>query len=304
MMDKPFLDMTLVLNGLLLALILLGNVDAQGPAGLCVPAVRVRKNTVYRGSSKSLLRVPCPVTYCEEIPTVRWFRIKDTDKSIPVSETDQVTVTQEWSTADEKEIISYLSFKSLSVQDDGIYRCAAAGSNSTSESHSINVSVSDTILDTVNGTSPTPAPQNEVVRVTGWMPYIIICSGILGLVTVVMLITFLSLHGGICSRKAKKQRTQVPPSPNISKYNGHLHSQEKPEQRKKVFDTSKETLEPDMPSLHPAMDQKSTLSRSSGEQGPQQIIYATLEHLTPRETSIISLPSREQLSEYASIRIC
>ncbi|KAL7882115.1 hypothetical protein AOLI_G00089640 [Acnodon oligacanthus] len=303
MMDKPFLDMTLLLNGLLLALILLGSVDAQGSADLCVPAVRVRKNTVYRGSSKSPLRVPCPVTYCEQIPTVRWFRIKDTDTSIPVSETDRVTVTQDRPTADEKEIISYLSFKSLSDQNDGIYRCVAVGSTSTSQSHNINVSVSDSNLDTFNGTSLTPAPQNLINGFT-WMPYIIICSGILGLVIVVMLISFLSLHGCICSRKAKKQRTQVPLSPNISKYNGHVQGQEKPEQRKKVLDTSKETLEPDMPSLHPVTDQKSTPSRSSGEQGPQQIVYATLEHLTPRETSMISLPSREQLSEYASIRIC
>ncbi|KAL6484375.1 hypothetical protein MHYP_G00064200 [Metynnis hypsauchen] len=302
MMDKPFLDMTSVLNGLLLALILLGIVNAQGSAGLCAPAVRVRKNTVYKGSSKSELRVPCPVKYCEQIPTVRWFRISDTNKAIPVSETDQVTVTQDRSTADEKEIISYLRFKSLSDQDDGIYRCEAAGSKSTSPSHNINVSVSDN-LDTVNGTSPTPSPKSLVNWFT-WMPYIIICSGILGLVTVVLLISFLSLHGSICSRKAKKQTTQVPPSPNISKYTGHIHSQEKPEQRKKVFDTSKETLKPDMPSMHPVMDQKSTLSRSSGQQGPQQIVYATLEHLTPRETSIISMPSREQLSEYASIRIC
>ncbi|XP_017568965.1 B- and T-lymphocyte attenuator-like [Pygocentrus nattereri] len=303
MMDKPFLDMTSVLNGVLLALILLGSVDAQGSTGLCVPAVRVRKSTVYRGSSKSPLRVPCPVSYCEQIPTVRWSRLDDSDQWIPVSETDQVTVTQDHPTAGEKEIISYLSFKNVSVQDGGIYRCVAAGSNSTSQSHNINVSISDTNLDTVNGINSTSATEKKGTMFT-WVPYIMICSGILGLFTLVMLISFLSLHGSICSRKAKKQRTQVPPCPNILKYNGHVHSQEKPEQRKKVFDTSKETLEPDMPSQHPVMDQKSTLSRSSGEQGPQQIVYATLEHLTPRETSLISLPSREQLSEYASIRIC
>ncbi|KAL6484370.1 hypothetical protein MHYP_G00064150, partial [Metynnis hypsauchen] len=114
----------------------------RSSAGLCAPEVRVHKNTVYRASSKSPLRVPCPVRYCEQIPTVRWFRINDRDQAIPVSETDQVTVTQDHPTADEKEIISYLSFKSLSVQDDGIYRCEAVVSNSTSPSHNINVSVS------------------------------------------------------------------------------------------------------------------------------------------------------------------
>ncbi|KAL7882116.1 hypothetical protein AOLI_G00089650 [Acnodon oligacanthus] len=53
----------------IVALGLFVNVDAQGSAGLCVPAVK-----------------------------------------------------------NEKEIISYLSFKSLSDQDDGIYRCVAVGS--------------------------------------------------------------------------------------------------------------------------------------------------------------------------------
>ncbi|XP_036430828.1 B- and T-lymphocyte attenuator-like [Colossoma macropomum] len=188
------MEISLLMILMIVGLGLFVTVDAQGPAGLCVPAVRVRKNTVYRGSSKSLLRVPCPVTYCEEIPTVRWFRIKDTDKSIPVSETDQVTVTQEWSTADEKEIISYLSFKSLSVQDDGLYRCVAAGSNSTSESHNINVSVSEVMFVPVTASPTVSVSKATVAR----MPYIIICSGVFSLVTIVMLIIFLSLHGRTC----------------------------------------------------------------------------------------------------------
>ncbi|KAL7882119.1 hypothetical protein AOLI_G00089680 [Acnodon oligacanthus] len=187
----------------IVALGLFVNVDAQGSAGLCVPAVRVRKNTVYRGSSKSPLRVPCPVTYCEQIPTVRWFRIKDTDTSIPVSETDRVTVTQDRPTADEKEIISYLSFKSLSDQDDGIYRCVAVGSTGTSQSHNINVSVSEGNLLCVT-VSPTLSEGKATVS---WMSYIIICSGVFGLVTV-MFIIFLSLHGRTCSRKPIKQTNQ------------------------------------------------------------------------------------------------
>ncbi|XP_036430138.1 B- and T-lymphocyte attenuator-like [Colossoma macropomum] len=225
------MEISLLMILMIVAFGLFVTVDAQGPAGLCVPAVRVRKNTVYRGSSKSLLRVPCPVTYCEEIPTVRWFRIKDTDKSIPVSETDQVTVTQEWFTAEEKEIISYLSFKSLSVQDDGLYRCAAAGSNSASESHNIKVSVSDTILDTVNGKvmflPVTASPTVPVINTAAaWMPYIIICSGVFCLVTIVMLIVLLSLYGCTCSRKPVKHTDQyttavftpVETSPTISEH--------------------------------------------------------------------------------------
>ncbi|KAL6484369.1 hypothetical protein MHYP_G00064140 [Metynnis hypsauchen] len=40
------------------------------------------------------------------------------------------------------------------------------------------------------------------------MPYIIICSGVFGLVTIMMFIIFLSLHGCTCSRKPVKQTNQ------------------------------------------------------------------------------------------------
>ncbi|XP_037395032.1 uncharacterized protein LOC119263587 [Pygocentrus nattereri] len=183
-----------------------------GSTGLCVPAVRVRKSTVYKGSSKSPLRVPCPVSYCEQIPTVRWSRL-DSDQWIPVSETDQVTVTQDHSTAGEKEIISYLSFKNVSVQDGGLYRCVAAGSNSTSQSHNINVSISDTILETPTGkgnllcvtVSATLSVSKAIVSLK---PYIIICSGAFSLVTIMMFIMFLSVHGRTCSTKPFKQTNQ------------------------------------------------------------------------------------------------
>ncbi|KAI4888358.1 hypothetical protein NFI96_000293 [Prochilodus magdalenae] len=242
-MDKPFLDMTSVLGGLLLALVFLGNVDAQGSAGICVPVVRVRKYTAFGAPRNNRLKISCPVEYCEEIPTVRWFRVDETGRSVPVNQTDEITVTEERSTA-EREIISHLTFRNISIQDDGIYKCQVSALDYTSESHNINVSVSDMILQTHNESS----------------------------------------------RKANNQRTQVPPSTNTG---GSLRGQEKP--RKQGSDMSKETLEPDMPSLHSATNQD--------EQGPQQIVYATLEHLTPRDMSLISIPSREQMSEYAAIRI-
>ncbi|XP_072541108.1 B- and T-lymphocyte attenuator-like [Salminus brasiliensis] len=284
MMDKALLEMSWMLNTLTVVLILFGHVDAQGSEGGCAPEVRARK-TFLRVFRNSPVTISCPVRYCEEIPSVKWFIYDDKDKGIPVNETGQITVTQERSTAHEKEIISYLIFRSISSSDEGLYRCVASVPGFILESHNINISVSDTVLESDNGTFTPLTVSNSGV---GWMPYVIICSSILSLVIVVMVIFFLSINGCKCSRKGKSHRTQVPPSPNIS-------GQEMPDQRKNVYNLPAETLQIDEPSVYPARDQENTA---------QQIVYATLEHLTPREHSAMYHQSREQQSEYASIRIC
>ncbi|KAG9271700.1 B- and T-lymphocyte attenuator [Astyanax mexicanus] len=291
MMDKALLERILMLNNLILVLVLFGSADAQDG---CAPEVRVRKNTVYKIFSKTCFNISCPVRYCEKIPMITWFKLSasNTNDYIPV--TDQITITQERSTAHEKIITSYLIFKSISNNDTGMYKCAASQSDFISESHNINVSVSDTFLPTDNK-NITPSSGSKPGEVgVGWMPYIIICSGIIGLVTVVLVIFFLSVDGCKCSRKDKNHRTQVPPSPNVSKSDGHCRGKEKSE-RKNVYKSSAETLQLDIPSISSARDQQENTPQ-------QQIVYATLDHLAPRVPPAVHHFSREQHSEYAAIR--
>lgn len=110
------------------------------PVASCVAEIKIRKNTVYTASSASMLNISCPVTYCKEIPVVEWIKIDDTSKFIHISGTNQVTITQEQ--AGLKDIVSYLSFRNISTDDNGIYRCMISKSAFSLESHNINVNVS------------------------------------------------------------------------------------------------------------------------------------------------------------------
>ncbi|XP_066497325.1 B- and T-lymphocyte attenuator-like [Hoplias malabaricus] len=295
-MDKQSVEMASGINVFLMALVLIGTIDAQGSADrFCAPTINVRKNTSVRGLTKSPLNISCPVRYCEEIPAVKWFKLDEANNRIPVNETDLITTTHS-QTTEEKVFISYLNFRSVSDHDEGFYRCVASYLGSSSSSHTINVLINGSANSTVNDSKSGGEPLS-------WLPYIIICMGIFSLVTVVMLVTFLSLHGCICSRKCNNHRTGVPASPSPPKYDGHVHIQEEPELQKNIADSSTVTLQHNFTSQCPTMYHDNTQTQSHHEREPQQIVYATLEHLTPREAPAFNIRSREQLSEYASIRM-
>ncbi|XP_076858738.1 uncharacterized protein LOC143512385 [Brachyhypopomus gauderio] len=200
-MDRRLLDLPFTFHGICVALILIVVVDAQGLPDLCVPQAKVQKKSYITVSSKSPLKISCPVTYCEEIPTVRWIKISDMDEWTLVNETDEITITQEQSGSGLKKVTSYLNFKSISKYDSGFYRCVISAFNFLSQSHSINVSVLDgpTVPMTIYGTNSSAIVNNRLGPTTaavsiGWLPYVFICLGILGVVTVVMVIYFLSLY--------------------------------------------------------------------------------------------------------------
>ncbi|KAI5106844.1 hypothetical protein C0J45_2482 [Silurus meridionalis] len=114
-------------------------VDAQDPVDSCVSNINLRKNTVYVVSSGSMLNISCPVSYCKDVPTVKWIKI-DTNNFIVISETNQITITQ--IQKEPKTIISYLSIRNVSKIEQGFYRCMISYSNFSSESHNIIVNVS------------------------------------------------------------------------------------------------------------------------------------------------------------------
>ncbi|XP_035377903.1 uncharacterized protein si:ch211-214p13.8 [Electrophorus electricus] len=302
-MDRPLLEMSSTLNGLLVALVLLVIIDAQGPPDPCIPAAKVRKNSFLIVTSKSQSRISCPVTYCEKIPTIKWVKISDMDTWTQLYETDQITITEEQSNSGLKEVTSHLSFKSISKYDSGVYRCKIVVSSFSSESHNINVSVSADSFAIINNATGETTGGDSI----GWLPYIFICSGIIGLVTVVLLISFLSIYGCRCSKAHRQQHAAsclVPPNQNLA-HGGTGCSQARIQQPNKVT----EMEEPDI-SLCSGMGQGHTLHRSRDLQEnstvsrSQQIVYAFLEHLPPRTYSGSGNQLKGQLSEYASLRIC
>ncbi|MCJ8732857.1 hypothetical protein PDJAM_G00215970 [Pangasius djambal] len=296
-MARPVLFFISVVNSVLVVFILLVPVATQGPGAPCVPEIKVRKNTVYTPSSESRLNISCPVTYCEEIPAFGWIKIDNTNNFIRISETNQVTITQEQTGS--KDIISYMIFRNISTDDNGIYRCMISTSNFSSESHNINVNVSVSSY-TTNTNNTT---NNNTEKLASWHLYVFICSGILGLVMTVMMISFLCINR--CSRKANSHRHKKAtfcPKPLSATTSGK--SQEIPEEQSNIYDAPTDDLYSD--ALYTGDSQECravTRNRKGSGDGSQQIVYASLQHPTAREPSAVRQQSREQLSEYASIRI-
>ncbi|XP_053483874.1 B- and T-lymphocyte attenuator [Ictalurus furcatus] len=290
-----------IVNSILVVFIVLVPVDTQDPVASCVAEIKIRKNTVYTASSASMLNISCPVTYCKEIPVVEWIKIDDTSKFIHISGTNQVTITQEQ--AGLKDIVSYLSFRNISTDDNGIYRCMISKSAFSLESHNINVNVS--VFSYHDNTNNTIGFEEKVPGVS-WLSYVFIGFGILCLVMIVMLISFLciNLHSRKSNSHRHKNATCCPKPPSATTSG---KSQEIPEEQNNIYDAPTDDLHPELDSLYMGSDQECTLDMRNGNRigdGSQQIVYATLQHPTPREPSAVRHKSREQLSEYASIRIC
>ncbi|XP_053353233.1 B- and T-lymphocyte attenuator-like isoform X2 [Clarias gariepinus] len=191
-MDRASDHSVSVFISLLLAFTFFVTVNAQGPVASCVPEIKVRKNTVYESSRERRLNIPCPVTYCAEVPAVAWMKMDETSKYIPITETNHVSITQEETGL--KNIISYLSFRDISTHSNGVYRCKIFTGNFSLESHNININVS----------VPSYPTESDV----SWILYVFICLGIFGLVVMVMLISFLNKCHSVCPIETDYHQTK------------------------------------------------------------------------------------------------
>ncbi|KAI5106845.1 hypothetical protein C0J45_2483 [Silurus meridionalis] len=276
-------------------------VDAQDPVDLCVSNINLRKNTVYVVSSGSMLNISCPVSYCKDVPTVKWIKIDHTNNFIAISETNQITITQIQKVP--KTIISYLSIRNISTNEQGFYRCMISYSNFSSESHNIIVNVSDSMNHT--NENVTKAGIGVQASYISWFLYVFICVGILSLVMVVMLSSLLCINQ--CSRKSNSHRqnnAMVCPKPLSSTTSGK--SQELPDEQNNIYDESTDDSRSRLDSLCASNDQEYTRDMRNGSKSNdvlRDIVYATLQHPAPREVSAVRHVSTEQLVEYASIRI-
>ncbi|XP_054887520.1 B- and T-lymphocyte attenuator [Poeciliopsis prolifica] len=106
----------------------------------CDVTTKVRRREIKRVSPGQNLTVKCPVQHCGKSFNVGWFKFSATLanwEAIP--DTENIKITQKY---DKENVISYLSFEQVSINDDGLYQCTAGHGNEV-VSHSINISVSE-----------------------------------------------------------------------------------------------------------------------------------------------------------------
>ncbi|XP_077103048.1 uncharacterized protein LOC143753995 [Siphateles boraxobius] len=181
----------------------------------CAQRIKVPRNTVFRALVMTELKINCTLTQhgCHRSPRVSWCKIYGNDcKAFNHSD----YIKTEWKYMTEVEGMAFLIFLNISMEDAGLYRCKEGDS---SVSHAINVTVTDNNLiflaDKQDEFSLTPSITSMAItthdiissmpKIIGdmntspnedlqWLwPYVYICTGIAGLVFIVMVITLLNV---------------------------------------------------------------------------------------------------------------
>ena len=105
----------------------------------CEVMLTVRRGTIRRVAPRENLKVSCPVKHCGESLDVTWCKVVHINYCERIHKTENVEIRQNYG---KDNLISYLSFKKVSVNDDGLYRCEVIGRTPELFSHAINISVS------------------------------------------------------------------------------------------------------------------------------------------------------------------
>ncbi|XP_043088662.1 uncharacterized protein LOC122334823 isoform X2 [Puntigrus tetrazona] len=143
----------------------------NGSGTACIPLVRVPRNTVFLAPVTSELKINCSITLhgCHRNPRVSWCKIYGHNCN-PLNYSDNIRT--EWKNLTEHEGMAFLVFSDISMEDTGLYRCKEGD---MSISHAMNVTVTLADLNT---------------QLNNWY-FLYISSGILGLVFIVIIVSFL-----------------------------------------------------------------------------------------------------------------
>ncbi|XP_076118632.1 uncharacterized protein LOC143099593 isoform X2 [Alosa pseudoharengus] len=266
------------------------------------------------------LKINCPVKYCEPTPNVTWCRLEINKTCTQLTENPNVKIWQELVSNEDKLIISYMEIQEATKDYSGLYRCRV---DATITGHSISVTVTGVDYverTTYNKNISSVADTDDADQ--DWLPYVFICGGIVTVVMLVMLISFLSLHG--CKRSSpshsidptgpshkteqiaeaqcptRRSSARVTPSPSVPKRDRSLrcHPTQSPALSKAAAYDHHHLNETQ--SLHglltlprapptqssPSNHRSGLLTQSQGsprDRRPSQVLYAALDHLAPRD---------------------
>ncbi|XP_034431210.1 B- and T-lymphocyte attenuator isoform X1 [Hippoglossus hippoglossus] len=161
----------------------------------CRVGLMVRRGTALKRAPHQPVTISCPVKHCGKSVNVSWCKILDTNICERIRNTQNVEIRQRDDNA-KNELVSILTFKWISAQDGGLYRCDLKGYGFEEISHTINISVSDKHKEAESthkvAVEPLSAPGDEA---EAWLPYFYICAGIALVVFTLSAFTLLSSYG-------------------------------------------------------------------------------------------------------------
>ncbi|XP_071388439.1 B- and T-lymphocyte attenuator-like [Centroberyx affinis] len=337
---RPNRCWTVLHVSVLAALLLTLDADSQEVSGEdsdCDLEIKVRRNTGYNASLGENLRIHCTVVFCNNSPpTISWYKLYPS--FTPVHFNSSTHITTEWKISGNLEGISYLDFTNILTSDSGVYQCHGGGQ----VSHSINVSVSDSVVELTTVTVTSKNDTNTTINqdrnsMEALWPYVYIVAGITALVIIVIIISVLSMRG--CKGESKKERqsenqymaipmTEQPsahpclqPPPRVSPTSHHAlpsrgpeciydNTPPRPPDRKNAacLEPNQTTVSGDNDHIYSKTKKEGERKRKKGRKGAEEeeespVVYAALNHQIPPGASVRPPRPMEESSEYAAIRV-
>ncbi|XP_060944000.1 B- and T-lymphocyte attenuator [Limanda limanda] len=179
----------------------------------------VRRSTALMRAPNQTVTISCPVKHCGKSVNVSWCKILDTNMCEQIINTQNVEIRQRHDNV-KNLLVSSLTFKWISAQDGGLYRCELKGNRLGAISHIINISVSDKHEESTHNFAVVslPAPGEEA---EDWLPYFYICTGIALVVFTLLAFTLLSSYGWkqiLTHKSMKGKETSTRTIPDLPKW--------------------------------------------------------------------------------------
>ncbi|XP_051994125.1 B- and T-lymphocyte attenuator-like [Xyrauchen texanus] len=182
-MVKDIIEIICYLVASLTLLLLSVSGNTNGSQMNCTSRIMVPRNTLFRAPVMTVLKINCSAKYECQNPRILWCKIYGNHcKAI----NDSNYIKSEWRNINKHDGISFLTFMNISVEDEGLYRCKV---DETAVSHTINVTV--TVGNEVSHNQSKTDDLNKIPGLQWLWPYVYICSGIVGLVVIVMTVSLL-----------------------------------------------------------------------------------------------------------------
>ncbi|KAM3607120.1 uncharacterized protein V6R79_001994 [Siganus canaliculatus] len=195
-----------------------------GRSPSCDVDLKVRRHTTWKAVPQHPLTLTCPFENCGEPFNITWCKVLDSGECLLVNSTENIEIRQS-NKHSEGQPASVLTFKTISMNDDGLYRCLIKGYNYKQISHAINVSVSDFHQETeILGYKADPplklglSPAGDDAQ--SWLPYFLICFCVALLVAVLTVFTLLKFYGWrriLTSTHAEGQERSTRMMPDLPK---------------------------------------------------------------------------------------
>ncbi|CAM4486176.1 unnamed protein product [Leuciscus chuanchicus] len=274
----------------------------------CVQRIKVPRNTVFRACVMTQLKINCTVSLhgCHRSPRVSWCKIYE---NVCNALNHSVYIKTGWKNITEHEGMAFLIFLNISMEDAGLYRCKEGDS---SVSHAINVTVTvnkeDLVSHNQSKTSDVNTNPNDDLQ---WLwPYVYICTGIAGLIFIVMAVTLLFIRcQGTNSRRndmayknqyMETQRSDLPPPPHP---HPHYNTRPRSDQPTSALYRVCETLpvRGASPAGRVSDGRHNTVGTARGEE-ENALVYASLNHQAMPRGPKRTARQEPEPSEYAAIR--